>query len=93
MLSGICRQEHDMLFPPYQNFWLHACHISSYFFTAVATSQMVCYQWCTQKISEGAAKFRHNRVTSQINFMGKCRRHDHSRGTGTCPGEVLQNYT
>jgi len=25
-------------------------------------------QWRTQKISEGGAKFRHNRVTSQINF-------------------------
>jgi len=25
-------------------------------------------QWRTQKISEGWAKFRHNRVTSQINF-------------------------
>jgi len=29
-----------------------------------------CVQWRTQKISEGVAKFRHNRVTSQINFRG-----------------------
>ena len=27
-------------------------------------------QWRTQKISEGDAKFRHDRVTSQINFSG-----------------------
>jgi len=27
-------------------------------------------QWRTQKISEVRAKFRHNRVTSQINFRG-----------------------
>jgi len=26
--------------------------------------------WRTQKISEGVAKFRHTRVTSQINFRG-----------------------
>jgi len=50
-------------------------------------------QWRTQKISEGGAKFRHNRVTSQINFRGSaegttnlggprpCPR-DHSRGSG-----------
>ena len=27
-------------------------------------------QWRTQKVSEGGPKFRHNRVTSQINFIG-----------------------
>ena len=27
-------------------------------------------QWRTQKVPEGWPKFRHNRMTSQINFMG-----------------------
>ena len=31
---------------------------------------MAWKQWRAQKISEGVAKFRHNRVTSQINFRG-----------------------
>jgi len=48
-------------------------------------------QWCTQKISGGKAKFRHNRVTSQINFRGS------AEGTtipgmsgGMPPGKILQ---
>ena len=28
-------------------------------------------QWRTQKVSGGEAKFGHNRVTSQFNFMGR----------------------
>ena len=50
-------------------------------------------QWRTKKISEGGAKFRHNRVTSQINFRGS------AEGT-TIVGvrrhalvKILQNYT
>jgi len=47
-----------------------------------------CTQWRTQKISEGGAKFRLNRVTSQINF-----RMTILGGPGACPGKILQNYT
>ena len=33
---------------------------------------MVCHrQWRTPKVSEEGPKFRHNRVTSQINFKGR----------------------
>ena len=41
-----------------------------------------CTQWRTQKISEGGAKFRLNRVTSQINF-----RMTILGGPGACPRE------
>jgi len=36
---------------------------------------------------QGGSKFRHNRLTSQINFRGSM------KGSGTCPGKILQNYT
>ena len=43
-------------------------------------------QWRTQKISEGA-KFRHNRVTSQINFRGSAEGTPILGGPRPCPRE------
>jgi len=60
-------------------FWENIQHISNsvqdglllleenFFFL---TGKVMWKQWRTQKISEGEAKLRHNRVTSQINFRG-----------------------
>jgi len=41
-------------------------------------------QWRTQTISEGG-KFRHNRVTSQINFTGSAEGATIQGGPETCP--------
>jgi len=46
-----------------------------------------CHQWHTQKISEGGAKFCHNRVTSQINFRGSAEGTTILEGPSTCPQE------
>jgi len=45
-------------------------------------------QGCTQKISEGA-KFRHSRVTSQINFRGSAEGTTILGGPGACPRKNL----
>jgi len=50
-------------------------------------SSNLCIQWRTQKISEGGAKFRHNRVTSQINFRGSAEGTTILGGPGACPRE------
>jgi len=42
-------------------------------------------QWRTQKISEGEGKFRHNRVTSQINFRGSAEGTTILGGSGGMP--------
>jgi len=39
-----------------------------YFFAELVVFYVTQYQWGTQKISEGGAKFRHNHVTSKISF-------------------------
>ena len=44
-------------------FWLASCHDNQVFLCNVYN-----IQWRTQKVSEGAPKFCHNRVTSQINL-------------------------
>jgi len=46
-------------------------------------------QWRTQKISEGEAKFRHNRGTSQINFRGSVEGTTILGGSGAFP---LENF-
>jgi len=51
---------------------------------------MVYHQWHMQKISEGEAKFRHNRVVSQINFRGSVKGTTILWGLGACPRE---NFT
>jgi len=42
-------------------------------------------QWSTQKIFDGGAKFRHNRVTSQINFRGSAEGKTILGGSGSMP--------
>jgi len=42
-------------------------------------------QWRTQKISDGGSKFRHNRVTSQINFRGSAESTTIQGGSGCMP--------
>jgi len=42
-------------------------------------------QWRTQKISKGKAKFRHNRVTPQINFRRSAEGKTILRGSGVMP--------
>jgi len=44
-------------------------------------------QWRTQKISEGGAKFRRNRVTSQITFRGSVEGTTILGSPGACPRE------
>jgi len=51
-----------------------------------AQQQLNVNQWRTQKISEGA-KFRHIRVTSQINVKGSAEGTTILRGPGACPRE------
>ena len=43
-------------------------------------------QWRTQKISDGVAMFRHNRVTSK-NFRGSAEGTTMLGGSGACPRE------
>jgi len=49
----------------------------------------ILIQWRTQKISEGVAKFRYNRVTSQIKFRGSAEGTTILGGPGACP---LENF-
>jgi len=44
-------------------------------------------QWRMQKISDGGAKFRHDRITSQINFRGSAEGTTILGGPVACPGE------
>jgi len=48
-------------------------------------------QWRTQKISEGWANFRRNRVTSQINFRGSAEGTTILGGPGICLRENFAN--
>jgi len=41
----------------------------------------------------GGASFRHNRVTSQINFRGRAEGRPFQGGPGNAPWKILQNYT
>jgi len=51
-------------------------------------------QWRTQQIFREVAKFRHNRVTSQINFRGSAEGTTILGVSGVMPtGKILQNYT
>ena len=52
---------------------------------------MICSQWRTQKISEREAKFRHNCVTSQINFRGSVEGTTILGGPEACPRENFAN--
>jgi len=47
--------------------------------------KLCALQWRTQKISEGRAKFRHNHVTSQINFRGSAEGTTILGGSGGMP--------
>jgi len=47
-------------------------------------------QWRTQKFSEGLAKFRHNRVTSQINFKGSAEGTTIQGVRGMSPGKFCK---
>jgi len=48
-------------------------------------------QWRTQKISDGGASFRHNRVTSQINFQGRAEGRPFQGGPGSmAPGKFCK---
>jgi len=51
------------------------------------TSGGIYIQWRAQKISEGRGKFRHNRVTSQINFRGSAEGSTILGGPEACPRE------
>ena len=62
------------------------CEISDFTAYAHAQSNILHILWRTQKISEGA-KFRHNRVTSQINFRGCAEGTTILGGPGACPRE------
>ena len=48
---------------------------------------LLVLQCRTQKISEGEANFRHNRVTSQINFRGSAEDMTILEGSEACPRE------
>jgi len=52
----------------------------------VQTTSGVC-----RKFPRGA-KFRHNRVTSQINFRGSAEGTTFLGSPGDAPGKILQNY-
>ena len=57
------------------------------FYKKIAPMIIKPMQWRTQKISDGGSKFRHNRVTSQINFRGSAESTTIQGGPGACPQE------